>query len=109
MMPESKLIIAIFLMGMVTFFTRAFPFILPKAFTTNPIIRRVGETLPPAVMVMLIIYALKDTDWSQASSSLVTLIAVAVCGVLQYFFKNMFLSIGAATAFYMAMLQGWLS
>ncbi len=108
MMPESKLIIAIFLMGGVTFFTRAFSFILPNSFTANPVIRRVGENLPPAVMVMLIIYALKDADWSQASSGLVALTAVAICGVLQVFFKNMFLSIGAATVFYMAMVQGWL-
>lgn len=108
MMPVSKLIIAVFIMGGVTFFTRAFSFILPYSVTGNPIIRRVGETLPPAVMVMLIIYALKDVDWSQTSMALTTLIAVTLCASLQYFFKNMFLSIGGATLFYMAMVQGWL-
>ena len=57
-------LILVFIMALITFVTRALPFVLfdhgdhpPKA------VLYLGRVLPPAVMAMLIIYCLKDVSF----------------------------------------------
>ena len=86
--------------------TRFFPFLLFGGKKEVPkIIRYLGEMLPPAVMVILIIYCLKDVDFSSWNSVLPQVISIALVVVLHLWKRNNLLSIGAGTVCYMLLVQ----
>ena len=84
-----------------TMLTRFLPFILfpanKKAF--------LGKMLPAAVMGMLVVYSLKDTQIMTGSHGLPEAIAVALTVILQATLRNLLLTIAAGTIGYMLLVQ----
>ena len=98
-------IITILVIVLGTMLTRFLPFLLfPVGKPTPKAIQYLGNVLPGAVFGLLVVYCLKDavfTSWH----ALPELIAIACIVLLHRWRKNMFLSMAAGTAVYMALVQ----
>ena len=64
-----------------------------------------GRVLPPAIIMMLIVYCLRNVDLFSASHGIPELICVAVAAVLHWWKGNNLLSIFTATVLYMILVQ----
>ena len=98
-------IVVIGIISIVTWVLRAFPFLLFGRRPLPEIILYLGKTLPPAIMTVLVIYCLRNTDFGQTPYGIPELIACAVVVILQIVRKNMYLSIIAGTLCYMVMIR----
>lgn len=89
-----------------TFFTRVLPFLIFKkeAQLPNKIIY-LGKVLPMVIMLCLIVYCIRNTDFSSSPYGLVELSCIGVVVVLQVWRRNTMLSIGVGTLLYMILIQ----
>lgn len=96
----------ILVVAVTTFATRAVPFLLfPKGKQIPKTIEYLGKVLTPAVIGMLVIYCLKDTQIMAAPHGIPEAISVLVVVVLHLWKRNNLLSIGAGTILYMFLVQ----
>ncbi len=91
--------------ALVTWFLRAFPFLLFGNRSLPKTIQYLGKVLPPAIMTVLVIYCLRNTTFNQAPYGIPELVACALVVVLQIVRKNMYLSIVAGTICYMVLMR----
>ncbi len=105
-MTTSKIILAIFLMAIVIFFTRAIPFIFYYKKTPPKAILYLGANLPPAMIVIITVYSLKDIAWLQFSEFFPALLALLTVVTLHLCRRNYLLSIISGTLVYMFLVQG---
>ena len=108
-MPLSPLetLSSIFVMSVVTFFTRALPFLLFDRGDHPPkIVLYLGKVLPPAIIAMLIVYCLKGVTFTSLGGWLPTLLAGVTAVLLHVWKGNDLLSIFGATGLYMVLVQG---
>ena len=86
--------------------TRFLPFwLFPKNRKVPPLIAYLGNTLPAAMMGLLVIYCLRGVSIVNPPHGLPELIAIAVIVALHLWKKNALLSIGAGTALYMLLTR----
>ena len=89
-----------------TIATRLAPFLLFNGKKPiPPLIRYLGEALPPAVIALLVVYCLKNVQWLTGSHGLPELLCIAVTALLHLWKRNNLLSIGAGTVLYMVLVQ----
>lgn len=89
-----------------TFATRLAPFLLFNGKKPiPPLIRYLGEALPPAVIALLVVYCLKNVQWLTGLHGLPELLCIAVTALLHLWKRNNLLSIGAGTVLYMVLVQ----
>lgn len=101
---QSVIILAIVSIG--TAITRFLPFILfPDEKRTPKYIKFLGNVLPYAVMGMLVVYCLKDTQIMTSPFGIPEAAALIVTAALHIWKKNTLLSIAAGTAVYMILVQ----
>ena len=108
-MPLSPLetLASIFVMSVVTFFTRALPFLLFDRGDHPPkIVLYLGKVLPPAIIALLIVYCLKGVTFTSLGGWLPTLLAGVTAVLLHVWKGNDLLSIFGATGLYMVLVQG---
>lgn len=118
MLTTTQAIAAIAVMAIVTFLTRALPFLLFDRGDHPPkLVLYLGRVLPPAVIAMLIIYCLKSNilaveanltsllDPAVLSQWLPALVSVAVVVILHVWKHNNLLSIFGGTILYMVLVQ----
>ncbi|MBQ6393244.1 MAG: AzlD domain-containing protein, partial [Eubacterium sp.] len=74
--------------AIVTWFLRAFPFLLFGSRPLPKIVQYLGKALPPAIMTVLVIYCLRNTTFRQAPYGIPELIACVLVVVLQIVRKN---------------------
>lgn len=102
----SQSILIILVIAVITFGLRATPFILfSRTGTTPKVITYLGNSLPPAVMGMLIIYCLKNVSVLKAPFGIPELLAVTAVVVLHLWRRNNLLSILGGTVLYMVLVQ----
>ena len=105
-MTTGRLIAAIVVMAVVTFLTRALPFLLFGRGNRAPrVVLYLGKYLPPAVIAMLIVYCLRGVSFAAVSGWMPSLIAAAAVVALHLWKKNNLLSILGGTVFYMVLVQ----
>ncbi len=94
-------------MAVMTFLTRAIPFLLfgRKGGQVPPVVLYLGRVLPPAIIMMLIIYCLRSVSFAGPSHGIPELLCVAVAAVLHWWKGNNLLSIFTATVLYMILVQ----
>lgn len=101
---HSGLLVAV--MAGVTVLLRFVPFLLfPEGKPTPHWVAYLSETLPNAIIGILIIYCLKETSLTSWPHGIPEAIAIALVAFLQWWRKNTLLSILAGTAGYMLMVQ----
>ena len=99
-------IAAIAVMAVVTFLTRAIPFLLFGRGGTPPkVVLYLGKYLPPAVIAMLIVYCLKGVSFASPAGWVPSLLAGVTALLLHLWKGNDLVSIFGATALYMILVQ----
>ncbi|WP_311943810.1 branched-chain amino acid transporter permease [Halomonas piscis] len=98
--------------ALATFATRLLPFVALYRQADHPLILHLGRYLPPAVMLILVIYALRDFtplagDWqlNMGDDGLPLVLASLLVAGLHLWRRNALLSIVLGTASYMLMVQ----
>ena len=92
--------------ALVTALLRFLPFwIFRDSRSTPPIIRNLGQTLPHAIMGMLVIYCLKAVNLTVAPFGIPDLIGCCAVVLLHLWKRNTLLSIGGGTVLYMLLVQ----
>lgn len=93
-------------MAAVTAVLRFLPFFLLGGRRRTPaFISYLGRVLPYAIMGMLVVYCLKDVDFTAAPFGAPELIGCAVVALLHIWKRNSLLSIGVGTLAYMLLVQ----
>lgn len=101
---HTWLVVAV--ISLVTAMLRFLPFIIFNGNKKTPkIIEKLGKILPYAIMGMLVVYCLKDLNFTIVSSYLPALIACFVVGGLYVWKRNTLISIICGTVCYMLLVQ----
>ena len=91
-----------------TILLRAFPFLVFGGRKELPeTIRYLGAVLPVSIMAVLVVYCLRNIDFTAASHFVPSLTAGLLVAGLHVWKKNILLSIGAGTVCYMVLVQMW--
>lgn len=102
--PEALTSIAV--MAVVTFLTRALPFLLFDRSDHPPrMVLYLGQVLPPAVIAMLIVYCLKGISFATPAGWVPALLAGLAAAALHLWKGNDLISIFGATVLYMVLIQ----
>lgn len=102
----NKSILIIIVMAIVTYLTRALPFILwGNHRKMSSMIHYLGQTLPYAMMGLLIVYSFKDLDVTVSPYGIPEFLAVVVCVLLHLWKRNNLLSISGSTILYMILIR----
>lgn len=105
-MSNSQWIFTIIIIAIVTYITRAIPFIVFSGKKElNPYIKFLGKVLPYSIMGMLVVYALKDIKFTSGSEYLPELITIGIIYIVHKLRKNNLFSIGIGTITYMLLVQ----
>lgn len=89
-----------------TLVTRALPFwVLGGKKEIPQTVQYLGKVLPPAIMIILVIYCLKSVNLWTGNRGIPEFMAIALVAILHLWKKNTLLSIGAGTIFYMVLVQ----
>lgn len=99
------LIYFILTMSLATFVTRATPFVLFHKQGEHPILVFLGRYLPPAIMLLLLIYCVKDINWFVDQGGVNELLALSVVTTAHLIFRNPLVSILLGTGLYMFLKQ----
>ena len=105
-MSAGKALAMILVAAVCTFATRVAPFLLFNGKKPiPPIVRYLGEALPPAVIALLVVYCVKNVTWLAAPHGIPELLCIAVTALLHVWKRNYLLSIGVGTVLYMFLVQ----
>ena len=106
-LTTGQAIASIAVMAVVTFLTRALPFLLFDRGDHPPkLVLYLGQVLPPAIIAMLIVYCLKGVTFASPAGWAPSLLAGGAAVVLHLWKGNDLLSIFGATVLYMVLVQG---
>ena len=103
-LTEQIIIIACVVLGTMT--TRFLPFLIFNNDKETPAyVKYLGYMLPPAVFGLLVVYALRNVEFTSVEGFLPEALAVGLIVVLHYWKKSMLISIAVGTIFYMILVQ----
>ena len=99
-------LVIVCMVALATQITRWTPFLVFSGGRKLPkMVEDLGRLLPPAMMGLLVVYSLRNTDLLTGSHGLPEAIAVAVTAGLHLWRRSTLLSILAGTAVYMLLVQ----
>lgn len=105
-MTTPQAIAAVAVMAVVTFLTRAIPFLLfGRGGKAPKVVLYLGKYLPPAIIAMLIVYCFKGVNFQAPGNWLPALISGVAVVLLHLWKKNDMLSIVGGTILYMVLVQ----
>ena len=105
-MTTGQIAALVAVMAVVTFLTRALPFLLFGRGGKPPwLVLYLGRFLPPAVIAMLIVYCYRGATFASPAGWAPGLIAGAAVVALHLWKKNNMLSIVGGTILYMVLVQ----
>ncbi len=90
---------------LVTAATRFLPFLIFRNGKTPKIITYLGKVLPHAIMGMLVVYCLKDTQILSYPFGIPEFLGCGAVVLLHIWKRNTLLSIGGGTVVYMLLVQ----
>ena len=107
MLTTGQALASIAVMALVTFLTRALPFLLFDRGDHPPkVVLYLGRVLPPAIIAMLIVYCLKGVTFASPAGWVPALLASVTAVLLHLWKGNDLISIFGATVLYMVLVQG---
>ena len=105
-MVNAHTFYAIAVMALITALLRFLPFLIFKGkASTPPLVEKLGRLLPSAVIAMLVVYCMKDVNFSATAEYLPAIIASLLVGVLHIWKRNTLLSVISGTVCYMLLVQ----
>lgn len=104
-MPETGYLLAALLTTLgVTFALRAVPFLVVERLRESRIVGWLGARMPVGIMVILVVYTLRDTSFAVAPHGVPEAVALAVTVGLHLWRRNALLSIVGGTLLYATLL-----
>lgn len=101
-----RLALAIALMAVATALTRFLPFLIFGRGRKPPkVVEYLGRALPPAMLMLLVVYCLRTIDLTAPPFGLSELLACLAVAALHLWRGNALVSIFGGTAVYMALVQ----
>lgn len=100
----TYIILVIFISAFVTWFTRAIPFLIFGNRELPERVKYLGLVLPPAIMVILVVYCLRNMDLTTISC-IPEIVACAVVVISIKLKFNMYMSIILSTFSYMLLIR----
>ena len=98
---DNQYLLGIFLvMGVATFMTRLLPFVALTQSQSHPLLVRVGRSLPPMIMVILVCFGLSSLQIESLDRLGLSFIALSAVTTLQLSIGNPLLSILVGTGMY---------
>ncbi len=107
MAATTYLLLTILLAASATFITRALPFVLLKRVADHPLLIFLGRFLPPMLMVLLLLYSIKNENFL-SRGFLPELISLSAVFILHVLLRNPLVSILGGTALFMSISQSGL-
>jgi len=104
-MYHSNILVSIFLMAFIILFTRILPFMFFRKKHPSVMLNYLERNIPPLIMLLLVLYCLKDVRWTSAPYGLFEFGAIAVVIIVHLWKNNALLSIMSGTATYMFMIK----
>ncbi len=105
-MHNSHAALIVGVAAMVTIALRFLPFLIfREGRATPPLITRLGQLLPNAIMGMLVVYCLKGISLTHAPFGIPEFIGCLTVALLHIWKRNTLLSIGLGTVVYMFLVQ----
>ncbi len=105
-MTGVQVFITVLMLSLATILIRFLPFFLFPAGKDIPeYVLYLGKVLPAAVMGMLVVYCFKDVSLFAGSHGLAETLGTLFVIVTYLKWKNLLISIGGGTAFYMVLVQ----
>ena len=102
MLSTAGAVAAIAVMAIITFLTRALPFLLFDRGESPPkLVLYLGRVLPPAIIAMLIVYCLRGVSFAAPGGWVPQLVSVAAVVILHLWRSNTLLSIFGGTIYKM--------
>jgi len=105
MKTPFELVLFIAAMALATVVTRFLPFWIPARWLDNGFVRTLKTGLPAVILLLLVVYSLKDTPVTTAPWGLNEALSLVVVLGLHLARRNALLSIGGGTALYMVLVQ----
>jgi branched-subunit amino acid transport protein AzlD len=106
-MTGSRVIIAILVMAAIICFTRLLPFLFFARRKPPALLSYLERSIPPLVMLLLVVYCLKDVRWASAPYGLPEIAGIALVVFLHLWRRNTLLSIAGGTVLYMIAIRMW--
>lgn len=91
--------------ALMTWITRGLPYLLFARQSPPPVIVYLGKVLPSAIMIILVVYCLRNTAFTVAPYGAAELLSVLAVVGMQLWRKNSLLSIFTGTACYMILIR----
>lgn len=105
-MSNGYVIAMITVMAGVTFLIRALPFLIWSGERKTPeYIVWLGNTLPYAIIAMLVVYCLKGVSFQETLGWAPAIIACVATGIMQVWKRNSIYSIIVGTVVYMILIR----
>ncbi|MBC3803031.1 branched-chain amino acid transporter AzlD [Acetobacterium fimetarium] len=102
----SDAAVTLIVVSLMTGLTRAIPYLLFGGKKEIPeTVVYLGNMLPASIMIILVVYCLRNIDFSAFPFGLAEFLSVALVIVVQYLKKNSLLSIILGTACYMLLIR----
>ncbi|MET8975835.1 AzlD domain-containing protein [Streptomyces sp. NPDC004539] len=104
-MPDTgHVLAAVAVAAAVTWALRALPFTVLGPLRSSALVQYLGRRMPAGVMVILLVYCLRDTR-AEVSAVLPTALALTVTVGTHLWRRNALLSVGAGTAVYVTLVS----
>jgi len=92
--------------AVVTWLIRALPFAVFGGKKELPkLVTYLGDVLPAAIMIILVVFCLRNATWTVFPYGLAELISIALVVLMQVWKKNTFISILVGTVCYMVLIR----
>lgn len=101
----EKAVFATILIGVITYITRLLPFALFSKKDPPAIVVFIERYIPPMVMVILVLYCLKEVEWASVPYGIPELFCIIVAAFLHIWMSNPLISIFGSTILYMVIVQ----
>ena len=103
-MTDARYIVGVIAaMALITWALRALPFVAAQWLQKNPLVERLGEFLPLAIMTLLLLHSAAGSAQQDRFGPWPELLAVAMVIALQWRSRNALLSIVLGTGAYVLM------
>ncbi len=105
-MTTLQLLLMIIAVALATMITRFTPFfVFPETKTPPALISYLGKVLPSAMMGLLVVYCLKDVQFTSGTYGIAEIVSIASLVIIHRVKNNVFLSIIVSTIIYMVLLR----
>jgi branched-subunit amino acid transport protein AzlD len=99
-------VVIILLMALLTYGARLFPYLLfGRGRKVSPFVTYLGDVLPPAVMILLIVYCLRNLKLTVYPFGIPEFVAIGLAALLYKITKNNLIAMVTGTVVYMVLVQ----